>query len=803
MKNLDGLIEYINPEIGIVETKDFDELEVPLYKPQKYIFDEELVGLFNPEEVTQLVFFCISKSKSMENLFSDGMNRFQVAQNLVRSFANNCYRSHLTSLYGSFMYNTQIELRNKLNPLANNFIQRMIIPNEKLSGESATFNAINLAAKNLMQKDNRKYKNAVLRIVVLCDCEDKITNNKDKATITNFILQNNIKVDLFLFSQSDAKDLVALSHFTGGVSVLLKNNNDAFDFFQKEEFLNVELRKFGEVNKSNLTDNDFNKLPSISINKLDKSIEIKEDKTVDPNTTVINPSARFIATIDNDTGVQRASKRIINELEKLILNLPQNIRVFPIQDNIKCWRILIKGSDDSLYANKWFYLTIKFDDKYPQSIPLFRFVYPLFHPNINDRGRIYFDDLDQKYRSDMSIKELIEYINMLLLYPNFEYPVDRKRAGMKIDDAKFLQLVTEWNQRNGRNSPEEWINTWKINNDFDEQIYSKPIYLIQDQSIKKPSFTILGTDLIDELLSKKVFLGKGATSTVYKVNNCFTHKGNLCLKILNNDLLSLDESKIIKSKNKSIWDEEEEEEESNNNDEDELPIDFEKVKSLYFEYELLSNLNHPNIVKVFGFYFGDENHNPAILLEYCKFNLEKVIKELDDVYLVGIVYEICSAMKYVHDNKIIHRDLKMKNILITFKKHAKICDFGISKQMDLTTYTSNTHGVGTLAFMAPEIFHEDLKYNEKVDVYAFGVILYFILTKGCLPKFTGTGKYELLSLPSEINKLSQSIIKSCWSSSIEKRPSFSELLELIVENNFMLIDGIEEEIQKLKNHLGL
>lgn len=123
--------------------------------------------------------------------------------------------------------------------------------------------------------------------------------------------------------------------------------------------------------------------------------------------------------------------------------------------------------------------------------------------------------------------------------------------------------------------------------------------------------------------------------------------------------------------------------------------------------------------------------------------------------------------------------------------------------MDLTTYTSNTHGVGTLAFMAPEIFHEDLKYNEKVDVYAFGVILYFILTKGCLPKFTGTGKYELLSLPSEINKLSQSIIKSCWFSSIEKRPSFSELLELIVENNFMLIDGIEEEIQKLKNHLGL
>lgn len=151
--------------------------------------------------------------------------------------------------------------------------------------------------------------------------------------------------------------------------------------------------------------------------------------------------------------------------------------------------------------------------------------------------------------------------------------------------------------------------------------------------------------------------------------------------------------------------------------EEEIEIDFNKVRNLYAEYEFLFNKKHPNIVKTCGFYFGDKTYNPAILLEYCKFNLEKAIKELEDFELIGIIYEICSAMKYVHDNNIIHRDFKMSNILVNIKKHVKICDFGIAKSMDLTTYTSMAHGIGTFAFMAPELFNENSKYNENYYVF--------------------------------------------------------------------------------------
>ena len=308
------------------------------------------------------------------------------------------------------------------------------------------------------------------------------------------------------------------------------------------------------------------------------------------------------------------------------------------------------------------------------------------------------------------------------------------------------------------------------------------------------------TELIVQLLSTKKKIGNGATSTTYRVKNCFTNKGSLCLKILNGEyFMIVNEQNTNKPKSKSELTEEEEEV----NEEEENPIfDEEMAQQLYKEYELLHLLSHPNIIKAYGFYFGDKKHSPAILLEYCACNLHDAITKLDSVYRVGVIYEICSAMKYLHENNVIHRDLKMANILINIEKHVKICDFGISKVINLTTLTSLTHNVGTIAFMAPELFNQDQKYDEKVDVYSFGVVMYFTIT-GEMPPFLGTGRYLKVKLSDSINKLSQSIIKKCWSKIPQERPSFNDILKKITDHNFMLIDGIEKEIPKLMGHLGL
>ncbi|KAK8865492.1 Serine/threonine-protein kinase 36 [Tritrichomonas musculus] len=260
---------------------------------------------------------------------------------------------------------------------------------------------------------------------------------------------------------------------------------------------------------------------------------------------------------------------------------------------------------------------------------------------------------------------------------------------------------------------------------------------------------ILDADTMEQLLEKSTLIDSGATSDVYRVPNIYTKRGFLCLKMLNRTIFK--SSNDTKTSTQINWNDDDDHNYDNN--QEEPTFDFEKARKLYSEYELLKCLDRPNIEKVYGFFYGSKEMKPAILLEYCKFNLEKVIKNFKYYELVGVIYEICSAMKYVHQNKVIHRDIKMRNILIYIKKHVKLCDFGIAKVMDLTTYTELTKNIGTFVFMAQEIFDESTQYNEKVDVYSFGVVMYYIVTKGEMPLFRKDKSYESLKFPKTINSL--------------------------------------------------
>lgn len=100
---------------------------------------------------------------------------------------------------------------------------------------------------------------------------------------------------------------------------------------------------------------------------------------------------------------------------------------------------------------------------------------------------------------------------------------------------------------------------------------------------------------------------------------------------------------------------------------------------------------------------------------------------------VKVIYQIAEGMKYIHSKKVIHRDLKPTNILLSSDGTVKICDFGISKLMTIEEQTM-TRGLGSQKFMAPEILNEEDNYDEKVDVYSFGVVVFFVLSSGQLPK---------------------------------------------------------------------
>ena len=84
--------------------------------------------------------------------------------------------------------------------------------------------------------------------------------------------------------------------------------------------------------------------------------------------------------------------------------------------------------------------------------------------------------------------------------------------------------------------------------------------------------------------------------------------------------------------------------------------------------------------------------------------------------------QICLAVKYLHDKRILHRDLKVLNVFISEDGLCKLGDFGVSKQLESSEVLTSTH-VGTAYYLPPEICNNN-SYDNKVDIWMLGCLLY-------------------------------------------------------------------------------
>ena len=149
------------------------------------------------------------------------------------------------------------------------------------------------------------------------------------------------------------------------------------------------------------------------------------------------------------------------------------------------------------------------------------------------------------------------------------------------------------------------------------------------------------------------------------------------------------------------------------------------------EIENLMLLNHPNILKLFEYYY-DEEENIYIITEYIRgeelFNKIQEVRQFSEEDSAIIIKSVLQAITYCHSRGIIHRDLKPENILIPTGNKIdytllKIIDFGASvlKKDD----GKISFRFGTPYYIAPEVLQES--YNEKCDVWSIGVISYLLL----------------------------------------------------------------------------
>lgn len=163
------------------------------------------------------------------------------------------------------------------------------------------------------------------------------------------------------------------------------------------------------------------------------------------------------------------------------------------------------------------------------------------------------------------------------------------------------------------------------------------------------------------------------------------------------------------------------------------PEEMEELKErLFREAQAAGKLSHPNIVTIYD--VGSEGHLQYIAMEFIEgVTLEEMIKrkaKFSYKILSQIIIQICNALEYAHDRKIVHRDIKPANIMVTENYTAKVMDYGIAR-VDSSSMTKTGIAMGTPNYISPEQL-QGKSVDHRADLFSLGVVMYELLL-GCRP----------------------------------------------------------------------
>lgn len=243
----------------------------------------------------------------------------------------------------------------------------------------------------------------------------------------------------------------------------------------------------------------------------------------------------------------------------------------------------------------------------------------------------------------------------------------------------------------------------------------------------------------------------------------------------------------------------------------------EEKRDLVREMGLMRKLGkHPHVVRFLGCCTLDEP--PLLIMELVsRGKLQSFLREhrsqgayynepeddgcLGPRDLAQFALQVAQGMDYIHRNGIIHRDLAARNVLVDEHSQCKVADFGLSRSVrdsETDVYQQKSKGALPVRWMAPECLYLQV-FTTKSDVWAFGILLWEIVTLGSTP-YPGLSAQEVIHAVRDGRVMAQPVhcrwelyrlMRACWHPDPKERPPFSKLatdLDQLIKLNAGYID---------------
>ncbi|KAL5552468.1 hypothetical protein UlMin_039869 [Ulmus minor] len=163
------------------------------------------------------------------------------------------------------------------------------------------------------------------------------------------------------------------------------------------------------------------------------------------------------------------------------------------------------------------------------------------------------------------------------------------------------------------------------------------------------------------------------------------------------------------------------------------------------EINILLSFHHPSIVDVKEVVVGSSLDSIFMVMEYMEHDLKALMETMKQPFSQSevkcLMLQLLDGIKYLHDNWVLHRDLKTSNLLLNNQGELKICDFGLARQYG-SPLKPYTHLVVTLWYRAPELLLGAKLYSTAIDMWSLGCIMAELLSKE--PLFNGKTEFDQL-----------------------------------------------------------